>query len=127
MVGGKAVAGSWWGALSMRTLVEHARIPWIKTEASYYCVIEPVFDSAGQSREKDLIFFFSQQMIFIEFTSLNLLKNFLEMSYFSHIFMNQGGADVQRDLHQNFCYLITMFDNGLIMGCSENITTHLLW
>lgn len=72
-------------------------------------------------------FFFSQQMIFIEFTSLNLLKNFLEMSYFSHIFMNQGGADVQRDLHQNFFYLITMFDNGLIMGCSENITTHLLW
>lgn len=42
----------------MGTLVEHARIPWIKTEASYYCVIEPVFDSAGQSREKDLFFFF---------------------------------------------------------------------
>lgn len=49
-------------------LVEHARIPRTNTEASYYCVTEPGFDSSALSKEN--IFFF-QIVIFIKFTSLN--------------------------------------------------------
>lgn len=82
------------GKMSTGALLEHMSIPWTETEASYCCVVQPGFGSAGQVR---VVSFFPQQVIFIKFT---ILIFFSEMSYFFHMFVKQGRAEVRRDQHQ---------------------------
>lgn len=79
------------GKLSTGALVEHVSIPWTKTEASYCCVVEPGFGSAGQA---GVIFFPASDIYKIYYF---IFFFFLEMSYFFHMFVNQGQAEVQRD------------------------------
>lgn len=80
------------GKLSTGALVKHVSIFWTKTEASYCCVVEPGFGSAGLPR---VIFFPASDIYKIYYFVI-----FSEMSYFFHMFVNQGQAEVQRDQHQ---------------------------
>lgn len=78
-------------------LVEHARFPWTMIEANYCCVSKPVFDSTGQSREKDFYFyFFPVSDIYI----IHFLKPIFFRNVFFHMLVSQSGADVQSDQHQ---------------------------
>lgn len=102
-IGEEPWAGSRWETLSTEALVKCVSISCTKTEASYCCVVEPGFGSAGQAR---VIFF--QQVIFVKFT---ILLFFQKCRTFSICLWTRVEQKSRKISISNCFPLIIMFDN----------------